>query len=264
MDTDSIVREWKEAFAKHPMFGEGVSRDSMDRMWESSSANYSDARYSEIKDMIVKTLFSEGYIGKEDTVLDLGSGPGTFAVPFSSRCRSVLCVDGSEGMLSRITKKGIGNISVLKADCTCLPNEYRRDVVFCSLCPAMNDPDAIDRMDGLGRKHVFISSANHEMGIEGEIWDALGKDYSYAGYDTDYPYRYLLSKGVDAKLRYFTQDNTVTDTVDATVGRFRAMIANYRAIGEEEERVIRSIVKDHSENGIVKQSIRLRMGMLTW
>ncbi len=264
MDTESIVREWKGAFAKHPMFGEGMTADSMDRLWESGSANYSDARYSVIKDSIVETLLTSGYIGRDDTVLDLGSGPGTFAIPFSGRCKSVLCVDGSEGMLLRIREKGIGNISVLKADCTCLPTDYRKDVVFCSLCPAMNDPDAIDRMDALGKKHVYISSANSEMGIEGEIWKALGKDYSYAGYDTDYPYRYLLSKGVDAELRYFSQDNTVTDTVEATIKRFRATVASYRTVGEEEERAIRDAVEDHSENGMVTQSIVLRMGMLIW
>ena len=150
MDTESIVSEWKEAFAKHPMFGEGMSRESMDRMWESSSANYSDARYSEIKERIIETLLSEGYVSKDDTLLDLGSGPGTFAIPFSGHCKNVLCVDGSEGMLARIRDRGIGNISVLRADCTCLSTEYKKDVVFCSLCPAMNNPDAIERMDRLG------------------------------------------------------------------------------------------------------------------
>ncbi len=264
MDTDSIVKEWRAASARHPMFGEGMSEESMGMMWESGSSSYSDARYSVIRDGILDALLSEGLLGEDDSVIDIGSGPGTFAVPFSGRCRSVLCVDGSEGMLRRIEDAGISNISTLRMDCRSLSSGYRRDVAFCSLCPPMNCPEGIDLMEALGGRRVYVSSANREKGLEGEIWAALGKDYSYEGYDTDYPYRYLLSRGRDAEVRYFTQDCTVSETVEAAVDRFRSLISNYRTVGAEEERAIRDVVSGHAEDGMVVQRLVLRMGMLTW
>jgi SAM-dependent methyltransferase len=264
MDTESVVREWREAFAKHPMFGEGMSRGAADRMWESCSATYSDARYSEIRDGIIDAVLSEGYLGEVDTLLDLGCGPGTFAVPFSGHCRSVVCVDSSDGMLSRIRERGIPNISTVRADCTGLSSDYEADVVFCSLCPPMNSPEGIDRMGILGKRRIYVSSANSETGIEGEIWHALGKEYSYEGYDTDYPYRYLRSMGARAEIRYFTQKNTVSDTVEGMVKRFRSTIAQYRPVGDAEERAIKEVVLDHSEDGTVTQTVSLRMGMLVW
>ena len=48
MNTETIVKEWRDEFAKHPMFGENMSRQALDDLWESGSATYSDSRYSEI------------------------------------------------------------------------------------------------------------------------------------------------------------------------------------------------------------------------
>ena len=264
MNTETIVKEWRDEFAKHPMFGENMSRQALDDLWESGSAAYSDSRYSEIRDRIIETVLSKGYLRKEDTLLDVGSGPGTFAVPFSGHCRSVLCVDGSAGMLRRVEEKGIGNISLMKEDCMTLDTGCRRDVAFCSLCPPMNTPEGIDLMGRLGKRCIYVSSANREKSLEGEIWEALGEDYSYAGYDTDYPYRYLLSKGIDAEVEYFTQENETTETEEECVKRFESLVSRYRRVDDGCRGVIDRIVRSHSEDGIVRQKLVLRMGMLTW
>ena len=264
MDTEHIVKEWRGEFSKHPMFGENMSRQAIDDLWESGSAAYSDSSYSEIRDRIIEAVLSKGYLGKGDSLLDIGSGPGTFAVPFSGHCRSVLCVDSSAGMLRRIEEKGIANISVMKADCMTLDSGCRRDVAFCSLCPPMNTPEGIDLMCRLGEKCIYVSSANREKGLESEIWEALGEDYSYKGYDYDYPYRYLLSKGIDAKVEYFTQENETTETVAECLKRFASLVSRYRSVDEGCSAVIKRVVRGHSEDGIVRQRLSLRMGMLTW
>jgi len=264
MDTEEIVRRWSEDFARHPMFGEGMTGEQIDEMWESGSSKYSDSSYAEIRDRIIETMLSEGCLGPNVTVLDIGSGPGTFAIPLSRHCKRVICVDKSRGMLDRITSSDIANISVLQSDCLCIPQKYASDVAFSSLCPPMNTPEGIDCMCRLGKRCVYVSSSSHEEGLEGRIWRKLGKDYSYTGYDTDYPYRYLRSKGVDASIRYFTQEKQHDESVSDCIRRFATVFSRYRYVGDTVMDAISEVVKDSSEDGIVHHRNTQRFGMLTW
>lgn len=264
MDTEEIVRMWSEDFSRHPMFGEGMTGEQIDEMWESCSSKYSDSSYAKIRDRIIDTILFEGCLGPDDTVLDIGSGPGTFAVPMSRHCRLVVCVDKSKGMLNRITSLGASNISVLQADCLCIPQEYASDVAFSSLCPPMNTPAGIDSMCRLGKRCIYVSSASHETGLEGRIWHELGKDYSYSGYDTDYPYRYLRSKGIDASICYFTQENELDETVSDCIKRYATMFSRYRHVDETVMKAISDTFEDSSEDGIVHHRTTQRIGMLTW
>ena len=263
-DIEDIVSEWEKESFRHPIFGERMPSYVIDDMWESGSATYSDSRYSVIKDGIVDAMIDGGILLPDDTVLDIGSGPGTFAIPMSGHCRSVLCVDKSPGMLRRITEAGIDNISVLNSDCFELSKDYKRDLAFSSLCPPMNNPAGIDLMGRLGRKCVYVSSANKESNLECRVWKELGEDYSYAGYDTDYPYRYLKAKGIDADIRYFSQDWRSEEPCSVVQDRMVATIKRYRQVDDATIELIREVVADESEDGLIRQSLNLRIGMLTW
>lgn len=58
----------------------------------------------------------------EWTVLDVGSGPGTLAIPLAARVRRVTCVDFSPAMLAlaekRARQEGLGNLATVRASWT--------------------------------------------------------------------------------------------------------------------------------------------------
>ncbi|GAA4071793.1 class I SAM-dependent methyltransferase [Nonomuraea soli] len=58
--------------------------------------------------------------GPAATVLDLGSGPGTIAVPLACHVARVLAADPDEEMLQEGAKAGVANIRWIKADSTML------------------------------------------------------------------------------------------------------------------------------------------------
>ncbi len=263
-ETQDIVEEWTGEFSRHPMFGEGMTDAAIDEMWEAGSETYSDSSYATIRDMVIQTMQDEGILRPDCTVLDIGSGPGTFAIPMSKLCRSVICVDNSKGMLQRIVDSGVENISVRQMDCRHLTDDLKSDVAFSSLCPPMNCPAGIDRMGELGGRCVYVSSASQQDGLEGKIWRAIGMDYSYAGYDTHYPCRYLKSLGIDAELRIFSQPAEPPQPSKTVEERLISSISKYREVDDNLCRIIREIVSDSSEDGMVAQTDDRRMGMLTW
>ena len=263
MNSDDILRKWQSERIRHPMFSEpgGVK---MNDHWERCSSTYGAERYSSILTDIVDYLRESDLItGKR--VIDIGSGPGTFAEPMSRFCHSILCTDISPGMLARVESLGINNISTFLGDCLNLPDSCIRDVSFCSLCPPMNCSEGLAMMEKMGKDLcIYVSSANPCGGLESKIWNALGKDYSYHGADTQFPADYLESLGISVELRFFTQlkeyDESEVDVADMMVRKISA----YRPLTADDEKKIRDTVYLESEDGIIHTRTEFRMGMLIW
>ena len=246
------------------MFGEPFGKD-IGRMWELNSGRYSSEAYSDIITRAVAFLYRKGHISKDLSLVDIGSGPGTFAIPMSRHCSSVLCVDSSPGMLERVSGYGIGNISVQLSDCLSMPPGCARDVAFCSLCPPMNCPEGLAAMEAVGRRRcIYLSSNNPCPGIESEIWSALGEDHSYSGYDTKYPERYLRSIGRECERHTFTQTSRSSVPAEELEAMMLRKIGAYRPLGDREREAVREVVSGHSEDGMVYRKNVFRMGMLIW
>ena len=262
-----ILEEWKREWMRHPMNAEGMDRDSMERMWDESAPTYDCSRYSSIVNNVVAKMDELGLLG--GTVMDIGCGTGAYAIPFSPLCSGILAVDGSGPMLEVLRRgcgeRHIGNVKTLMCDCRDIPERLRCDTAFSSLCPAMNSPSMILSMERLGNRRVYISSSNRgEDSMEMEIWRELGSDYSYGGYHTDYPRRFLESLGRSPSLYRFTQMNR-TEVPDIKMRDiYRRLLSRYRPLTEAETSAIDRVVSEHSIDGTVTVSREMCVGMLVW
>ena len=266
---DIICSEWIRERAKHPSFGEGKDYEDMQRMWNESATTYSDSQYSAISDDIVSALLSEGIVNKDSTILDIGCGTGSFALRFSPHVSKVIGSDSSPKMLERLmdnaSERNVNNIDPLLSDCLSIPSDVVCDVAFSSLCPPMNDPESLLSMEAHSKRYcIYVSSANVGNGIEGEVWKALGCDYSYSGYDTTYPFEYLRSIGKDARLRFFTQRNQSIIPIEECVNRYLRLVSKYRGMNGDMEHTIRDVIASHAKDGNIDLSREMRMGMLIW
>lgn len=267
-DTSSVCSEWESMRMKHPFMGEGLEDGEIKDIWESSASNYSDNWYRSIKDEILCHLSESGIVHGKASVIDIGCGPGTYSVPLSGMCRSILCVDSSKTMLKRIedrcTSDRIGNIETLHMDCRNIPDSCRKDVSFTSLCPPMNNPGSMHDMERLGEKCVYISSANTKGSAETELWKRLGKDYSYAGYHTSYPYEYLRSIGRDPELIFFEQKNSYAYTNAEYVSKLTSIMRKYDVDVSLVSSLIHEMTDDRTEDGQVFEERITILGLLVW
>ena len=264
-DARAIEAEWTSERLRHPMFGEKLPKEAMDRIWDESAKTYSDSGYSQIADDIVGRMLDDGILDSKPSLIDIGSGPGTFARRLSPYCGSIVCVDGSRPMLDRAESLGLSNVRTLESDCFGIPDGYRSDVSFSSLCPPMNCPEGLRTMERLSKGYcVYVSSANREAGIEGKVWNALGKDYSYAGYDTTYPCRVLKAWGRKPSISFFEQPFETRRPTEEFYGSMVKRISSYVELDDDSRRIVRGVVEDLAEDGFVHQSGSLRIGMLAW
>jgi SAM-dependent methyltransferase len=261
--------EWALMRSKHPYVGEGMTKEDIGRNWDRLSKSYSDANYSEIKAEIVSDLLSMGALDGVSSLLDIGCGPGFFSMLLSEHVGRVVAMDASEGMLEclgrSVSEKGIGNIDTLCADWEGFDPGTTYDAVFTSLCPPTNDPGSILRMNRLSdRTCIYISSMGNDEAPHVRIWKRLGCDYSFKGYDTRYPCRFLREMGVEPVLKVYTQRNPVDlpyeEAFEAEMGRMLA----YRERSEELEDAVAGVMEGMRTGDRVVYSGELRLGMLVW
>ena len=164
-----------------------------------------------------KKIWTDGYaraaafpVDADDTVLDIGSGPGVLAVPLAQRVKAVTAVEPSETMvelmLGHAHEKGIQNLNVVncrweEAD---LEQLGMFDHVIASY--SLNMPDmeeALIRMNNAARKQVWLYWF---CGIA--AWERIRKDLSpkvhgkefISGPKADLLYGILSNLGISASI----------------------------------------------------------------
>ena len=268
-DVTDLCSSWKKERDKHPFFVENLSEERIHKCWDESSVNYSGSEYADIKGRILEQLHSDGIIDQSSEVLDIGCGPGLYDIPMSRMVKSITCVDGSEGMISRLNdsfrSEGIGNIVTQVAYWEEFDTDERYDVVFSSLCPALNNPESIIRMEKYSRGHcVYISSANPGPGLSLEVWRRLGKNCSFWGYDTHYPYEFLRMMGRDPSVRFYRNTILYERPVDEAIAMQERYIGKYREVDDRVRSLIRDVVLENEYGGVVRETKTLTLGLLTW
>lgn len=259
------TEKWRIEREKHPFFGEAIGKARYDKVWDDAAERYDDAGVGRLKDEIIARLF-DSVIKDGDDVLDVGSGPGTYGLEFAARCRSVTCMDGSQNMLGRIIGKGIPNVTCIRSDWETFDTEERFDVVFSSLCPALNDPEGILKMESFSRGYcAYVSSMNDDTGsLRRDIWKAFGKDYTMNGYDTRYPYTFLKENGREPVLEVFEDISPYDIEYEEAVRKETEAFSFYFDVDEKKRSIIEETVRRHTVDGKVHFEGKKRLGLLYW
>ena len=251
---------------KHPLLGEKISPERYLKMWDDSSSTYGDAGVGGLRDRIIGYLFENDIIREGDSVLDVGCGPGTYSKVFAERCSAVTCLDSSQKMLDRIMEAGMSNIRCVKGDWESFDTDERFDVVFSSLCPALNRPDTLMKMESFSRRTcVYVSSMNDDSGsIRTEIWRKLGKDYTLNGYNTEYPFNHLREEGRNPELKVFEDIGPYEKSTEEVIEDEIRSISFYIDIDDSIRNIIVDTVIGRSVDGKVHFEGVKRLGLLIW
>ncbi len=265
MMSDNTER-WRIEREKHPFFGESVSKSEYEKVWDDAADRYDDAGVGTLKDEIIQRIFDLSIIDSDTHVMDVGSGPGTYSIPFSERCVSVVCLDGSQKMLDRIISKGIGNIRCIRADWDLFDTDERFDVVFSSLCPALNNPVSLLKMESFSEGYcVYVSSMNDDTSsLRRDIWKEFGKDYSMNGYDTRFPFTFLKENGRTPALEVFETSSPSEMSESETADKEAEYFSRYMTVDRNVRSRIEDVIRNHAEDGIIHLEGEKRLGLLYW
>jgi SAM-dependent methyltransferase len=175
---------WKESRGNSPWGG--LSRKEL---WDKRAANFNkriervstDAEKLDKDDYISKML-NKIETSPEYTVLDIGCGPGTLAIPLAKKVKSVTALDISGEMLKHLKnnaeKNGLSNIKYVNCswDEAVLSDIGVHDIVVASrsLTP-VDIKETISKVSSVAREAVYLTFPVVHLPLDWEAYQAIGR-----------------------------------------------------------------------------------------
>jgi SAM-dependent methyltransferase len=143
------------------------------------------------------------------TVLDVGCGAGTLAVPLARRVRSVTALDFSARMLellgARCAEEGLRNVVPVLGS---WEDDWgslgigTHDVALASRSLSVDDlRGALEKLDRTARLKVFVATTVGDGPVDRRVFEAVGREY-VPGPDHRYPLNLLRQLGIPATVSF--------------------------------------------------------------
>lgn len=151
----------------------------------------------------VSLLLSRLPLSLDRTVLDMGSGPGTLAIPLAGQVCSVTAVDYSAGMLEvlhgKAAEKNIQNIRTVQGaweDNWQQLGIGKHDIAIASRSLAVDNlVPALQKLNDHAREYVFIADRISPTPFDPAAFAAIGREFQ-SGSDYIYTVNILYSMGI--------------------------------------------------------------------
>lgn len=227
------------------------------------------------RDSLYTSLFlSHLPLESSHTVLDIGSGPGTLAIPISALVKSVTAIDFSEGMLDTLdniaVENQINNITTIRCaweDDWTEQGIKPHDIAIASRSMGVRDlAGALEKINRYGNKFVFISDRIGQTPFEEKAFTALGRPFQ-PGPDYIYTLNTLYTLGIYPNVTILKLDrNTTYENMAEAVNSYSWM---FKGITPEEtvllEKYITSrIVGTEGNKIIVARDDPPRWALIWW
>ncbi len=221
----------------------------------------------------ISKYFMTAYTGIE-SILDVGGGAGRYAIPFASWAKRVHMTDISQNMLNyaleNAEQAGLSNVTFSKLDwdeAEQMSLEMKADLVFASMCPAVNSEAGIQKMmhfsDGycaINRFIVFEDSLTEAvrrgLGIEKNSIKDPHNDRKMV----KYTFNLLWDKGYTPEIKLFSEDVLV----ELSLEEAKDIYVTSREIEEGQFTACEAIIEAYSEDGICKIRKRHETALIIW
>jgi SAM-dependent methyltransferase len=189
----------------------------MIEFWDKRARRYSESmKHNNHADRIIAKLD----IDPECTVLDIGSGPGTFAIPLAKMVQHVTAIDPSNEMLACLKEnavtEGLKNITCINKkweDVAIGTDIVEHDIVLASYSLAMLDlKEALSKMNDVAKRYVYIFTfAGTQMWDYNTLWPKIyGEEYQ-PGPDYIYLYSVLYGMGIEEMIKSHLSETLIEE-----------------------------------------------------
>ncbi|EGW37980.1 class I SAM-dependent methyltransferase [Desulfosporosinus sp. OT] len=225
---------------------------------------------------IVEFLSSNNLLTKNSSVLDIGCGPGRFAVEFAKKSTEVTGLDISDKMLdyavNNATAENLTNVSFksLNWDEVNLEEcgwEKRFDLVTAINSPGIHDQITLEKMITASKGHCFLSNFVDRYDsvqdiIHTEILKLKGaKFYNNTVYSL---FNILWLMGYYPNITYVDTDREHVRTYQEACVYYSSLFEAENCSKEEKSSLIRSYLEGISKNGLVTEYVRTKTAWIHW
>ncbi len=267
-DKDTASFDWEALWIKKLERAEKTKQQAVN--WDEWAADFEKQfSRSDYRDRLIEKM----EIRPEDTILDVGCGPGTLALPLAPYVSHITALDISAGMLrvgeEKAREKKIDNITFrqLNWDDAAVGKDIQpHDIVICSRAfPGRKPGESLLKLNEAAKRWVYLTLRTEGDGAQdfySGIYQLLGKEY-HTPPDYIYCYNLLYQSGILASVDfiYYTDSFRYDREEDA----FRVLNTHVQADNrEQEDRLMSYIRQNIRENQGFELDIKSRWALLSW
>jgi len=270
---------WDKAWADAVEANEQISsnKDKWLDFWNQYSEQYSIEVKAErqLHLKVLSYLEREGWLRRGDGVIDIGCGPGTYALLLAEHARWVTCLDSSEGMLDKVKeeaiKAGIMNINLWLDRWEDARPKVKYDLAICARSPAIKDRCGLLKMEEMSsRDCCFIAGVSKEEDKDWKaLWEfAVGPAHACLKGKVDYnvinPLNILLEEKRNPDLKFIYETVEISLDEDMLVENSLRNFRIYTTLTTEKEQAIKDRILSWCNDGYYEFKRKKGVAIITW
>ncbi|MGI6307484.1 MAG: class I SAM-dependent methyltransferase [Dethiobacteria bacterium] len=278
-DPDFWCAAWEKSNEHSPQRRRIRQGEEAIEFWNKMAPDYEKHSAEEAQERLQKVLgilTEEGMLTPETEVLDVGCGPGTYAIPLARRARRVTALDGAGEMCRLLREKaaeaGLQNINVLQhmwEDIDLEKEGLARcfDLVFASMTPAVCDAETLLKLNQAARRYCCLiawAEGNYSRVRQELLEHFLREKSPERSSQIIYIFNILYSLGYYPTMRYLHSTWVQKETEEEAVESLAQFLWLYMEITPEVKDIIARFVRERAVKGIFTQEGRTRLGIITW
>ena len=272
MTVDYFAQLWKEMNSDERSYKKGDKA-----AWDRRVGEFNDDGPDERLDLITGLILDKRMLNPDSTVLDIGCGPGKFALEFARTARSVTGVDISPRMLqsaaANAAAKGADNIDLREldwhnVDLNALGWRKKFSLVTAIMSPALDSKEGLDKIleasSECGLLCHFMKQTDSIIGVikrdilHRQTVDELGNIGLYCSFNILWHYR------VYPEIAYCDTVRERSRTLGEANRHYLDRLGGREDLTPAQTTAILEHLHSQAENGMVKDRTTSKIACVYW
>ncbi len=258
------IVDWEKLWEMSYLYNRNMERKEPGiEYWDERADDYSDGATSndyEYGRRVLEVLTRYALIDSNSNVLEIGPGPGTFAIPFGKKVKKVTVVEPSQGMIKYLKqnaeKEGVSNIEVINKkwqDVNDSEVTKKFDLVICShvLWFFKDIWKQLERMEKASKGFCVVAQGTGWKKGMNDLWNmVLGdqKMHDWSNYTIIFNILYNRKRLPSVRIINYR----IVRTPEKWIKSRELCFDRYTKLTPDKKRMIRDYILNNSEDGKFK------------